>query len=134
MAGERYVLDTSAIFTLIENEEGAELVEQILRQEEIFLPWLVLLEATYISRQERGEAVAVQRYALIKQLPAQILWEADEQVLLTAARLKAENRLSLADSIIAAFAIQKKATLLHKDPEYEVLQGQVSMKALPYKT
>jgi predicted nucleic acid-binding protein len=53
--------------------------------------------------------------------------------LLTAARLKAAHHLSLADAIIAAFAIQQNAILLHKDPEFEALRGQMSLKALPYK-
>ncbi len=133
MAAKRYVLDTSALFTLIENEDGADRVEQILKKGEIILPWLVLLEVTYISRQELGEEVAAHRYAMLKQLKADILWQADEPVLLTAARLKAGNRLSLADSVIAAFAIQNQATLLHKDPEYDALEGQVEMESLPYK-
>ena len=43
------------------------------------------------------------------------------------------HHLSLADAIIAAFAIQQGAILLHKDPEFEALTGQVSLEALPYK-
>ena len=133
MANSRYVLDTSAVFALIEDEDGADRVEQILEEDEILLPWLVLLEITYVSRQEWGEEIAAQRYDMLKHLNAKILWEADEPVLLTAANLKANNHLSLADSIIAAFAIQHEATLLHKDPEYDALKGQVEMEALPYK-
>ena len=133
MSRERYLLDTSALLTLIEDESGAERVEQVLTGEEVWLPWLVLLEAYYISLQERGQTEADRRYAMIKQLPATIVWEVDEPVLLTAARLKAMHHLSLADAIIAAFAIQQKAILLHKDPEFEALTGQVSLEALPYK-
>ncbi len=58
----------------------------------------------------------------------------DEATVLTAARFKAVHRLSLADTIIAAYAVQANATLLHKDPEYEALAGQVRLEALPYKT
>ena len=133
MSRERYLLDTSALLTLIEDESGAERVEQVLTGEEVWLPWLVLLEAYYISLQERGQTEADRRYAMIKQLPATIVWEVDEPVLLTAARLKAAHHLSLADAIIAAFAIQQGAILLHKDPEFEALTGQVSLEALPYK-
>jgi predicted nucleic acid-binding protein len=133
VASSPYILDTSAIFVLIENEDGADRVEQLLREKEILIPWLVLLEVTYISRQEWGEELATERYAMLKRLKTKILWEADESVLLTAARLKAGNRLSLADSIIASFAIQNKAIMLHKDPEYDALKGQVEMEALPYK-
>ncbi len=133
MSPERYLLDTSALLTLIEDETGADRVEEVLTEDEVCLPWLVLLEAYYVSLQERGQAEADRRYALAKQLPATIMWGMDEPVLLTAARLKAAYHLSLADTIIAAFAIQEKAVLLHKDPEFEALTGQVSLEALPYK-
>jgi len=128
-----FILDTSALLTLIEDEKGAERVDQILQTERVWIPWLVLLEANYITRQERGEAEADRRHALVKQLPVTILWDVDEPTLLTAARLKASYRLSLADAVIAAFAMRMNAVLLHKDPEYEALAGQLSSEALPYK-
>jgi ribonuclease VapC len=57
----------------------------------------------------------------------------DEPVLLCAGRLKAAHHVSLADAIVAAFALQNAAQLLHKDPEFDTLKGQVTMEALPYK-
>ena len=130
---DRYVLDTSAILTLIEDEAGAERVEHVLNHEQVILPWIVLLEAYYVSQQERGQGEADRRYALLKQLTVTILWEIDEPTLLTAARLKAAHHLSLADAVIAATAIRQNATLLHKDPEFETLGGQMPLEALPYK-
>lgn len=134
MNPDTFLLDTSALLTFIEDEAGAERVEQVLTQGQVWLPWLVLLEATYITQQEQGEAEAEHRYALVKQLPVTILWEIEEPTLLTAARLKADYRLSLADAIIAAFAIQQSSVLLHKDPEFETISDQVTLEALPYKT
>jgi predicted nucleic acid-binding protein len=130
---DRYLLDTSALLALIEDEAGADRVEQVLQRGEVWLPWLVLLETSYITRQEQGEAEADHRYALIRRLPVTILWEMDEPALLMAARLKATHRLSLVDAVIAALAMQQSATLVHKDPEFEVLAEQVSLEALPYK-
>jgi predicted nucleic acid-binding protein len=134
MTRETYLLDTSAIMTLIEDEMGAEKVEQILREQPVVITWMSLLEVAYITRQERGEVEAERRYALLKVLPVNLLWQLDEPTLLTAARLKANYRLSLADTIIAAYAIQQKAVILHKDPQFEALAGQVGLEALPYKT
>jgi predicted nucleic acid-binding protein len=134
VSGEPYVLDTSAIFTLIEDEAGAERVDTLLRSQDILLPWIVLLEATYISRQELGEVESEHRLAHMQRLPVTVLWEADEPILLIAARLKASFHLSLADAIIAAMAIRLDAILVHKDPEYDVLAGQVKLESLPYKT
>jgi predicted nucleic acid-binding protein len=130
---ERYLLDTSALLTLVEDEAGAERVETVLTQEEGLLPWPVLLEAYYITQQEQSQAEADRRYVLIKQLPATILWEMEEPTLLTAARLKATHCLSLADTIIAALAIRYNAILIHKDPEFETVSGHMSLEALPYK-
>jgi ribonuclease VapC len=133
MAGNHFILDTSAIFTLIEDEDGADRVEQVLKKNKVTVPWVVLMEVVYISRQEKGEEVAMHRYAAIKQTGVTIVWDADEPILLTAARLKANHRLSFADSIIAAIAIQQDAILLHKDPEYETLQDIMRMEILSYK-
>lgn len=133
MAPERYVLDSSALLTLIEDEEGADRVQEVLEGGSSILPWLVLLELYYITQQERGRAEADRRYALARQLPAEIPWHVDEPLLLTAARFKAEHRLSLADAIIAAFAHSRGAILLHKDPEFAALAEHVKLEALPYK-
>ena len=133
MSPEHYLLDTSALLTQIEDEAGADRVEQVLTQDQVVLPWMVLLETYDITQQEQGQAEADRRYALLKQLPATILWEMDEPALLTAARLKATHRLSLADAIIAAFAIRQEAILIPSDPEYEALAGQVRLEALPPK-
>ncbi len=119
--------------TFIEQEEGAVRVREVLEQHPILIPWLSLLEVMYITQRELGEKEALIRYALLKRLDATFVWEVDEAILLTAARLKATHRLSLADSIIAAIAIQHQAILLHKDPEYAALQGVVQMEALPYR-
>ncbi len=133
MSAETFVLDTSALMAFIEKEEGAERVRAVIQSGNIILSWVSILEIIYITRREIGESEAMARYAMLKDLKANILWNADEPLLLTAARLKADHRLSFADSIIAAIAIQQNAILLHKDPEYETLQGQLKMEALPYK-
>ncbi len=133
MSESKYLLDTSAVLTFLEDEDGAERVESLLRQEEIILPYLVLLETYYITLQEQPEDVADKRYALLKQLPATILWEVDEPTLLIAGRFKAYHRLSLADAIIAAFAQRQGAILVHKDPELEALAEFVEQEVLPYK-
>jgi predicted nucleic acid-binding protein len=97
------------------------------------LPFPVLLETYYISLQEQSEAVADERYALLRHLSVTEIWSMDEPTLLTAARIKARFRLSFADALIAAFATRNQAILLHKDPEFEPLKSQVRQEPLPYK-
>jgi len=133
VSADRYLLDTSAILALMEDEDGADRVEEILHEGEVLLPFPVLLEAYYISLQERSEPVADERYALLRHLSATEIWSVDEPTLLTAARLKARFRVSFADALIAAFAVRSSAILVHKDPEFEVLADQVRQEPLPYK-
>ena len=128
---KKFVLDTSALFSLVEDEAGKERVAQILQKEEFILPFITLLEIHYITQQEQGLPEADRRYAVLKQ--SNVLWSFDEPTLLTAARLKAENHISLTDSMIAAIAIQNNAILVHKDPEYEGLIGELEIETLPYK-
>jgi PIN domain nuclease of toxin-antitoxin system len=99
VVNETYLLDTSALLTLIEDEDGATRVEQVLRKHPVMITWMSLLEVHYITQQERGLAEADRRYALLKSFPVTMIWQMDEPMLLTAARLKAGYRLSLADTI-----------------------------------
>ena len=50
------------------------------------------------------------------------------------AKLKAAHKVSFADAFVAATALRLSATLLHKDPEFDTLQGVVKLQALPLKT
>ena len=133
VTSDSYLLDTSAIFAWMEDEKGAERVDEILRQARTILPFPVLLEVYYITLQERSETVADRRYAMLRHLSLDEIWSLDEPTLLTAARLKAEFRISFADALIAAFSVRNGAILVHKDPEYAALAGQVEQEALPYK-
>ncbi|HCS48131.1 MAG TPA: VapC toxin family PIN domain ribonuclease [Candidatus Aminicenantes bacterium] len=113
-------------------EDGADQVEKILlgKENRPFIPWAVLFEVYYITKQTRGEKEADRRFVLIKELPASILWQMEEPEVLTAARIKAQFRISFADSIIAATAFRLDAILVHKDPEYECLSGTVKLHSL----
>ena len=133
MTAELYVLDTSALLALIEDEAGADRVETLLREGRVILPFVVLLEVYYLSLRERGEEEADRRYAMLKRLRAEALWQVDEPTLLSAGRLKATGSVSFADALIAAFAQRHDAVLVHKDPEYESLAREVKLEALPYK-
>jgi predicted nucleic acid-binding protein len=127
------LLDSSAVIALIEDEAGADRVEEVLRGGDALLPWLALLEVHYITRQEAGEEEADRRLVLLKGSDCEIVWDVDETLMLTASALKAEHRLSLADALIAAYARRRGAVLLHKDPEFEAAAETVELEALPYE-
>ena len=51
--------------------------------------------------------------------------------MLAAARFKARHHISLADTLIAAFALRQEAILVHKGPEFEVLATSIQQESLP---
>ena len=65
-----YLLDTSALLTLIEDKPGAERVGDLLREGRVLLPFVVALEVYYITMRERSPDEADRRLAIIRQLPA----------------------------------------------------------------
>ena len=129
----KYLLDSSALLVFMEDEAGADKVQDILRNKKVILPFVVLLEVYYITLREKGPDVADRRYAMIKSLDVEIKWQMDESTLMLAGKYKAQYRISLADAMIAAFAKTENAILVHKDPEYEALKGEVEQITLPYK-
>ena len=132
-----YVLDTSAIFTLTKAEDGSDMVEKILSLAKkgkciVYLSFISFMELYYITWQEKSEDTAKELIILVKSLPVQRV-DSNERVTLLAGRVKANHRLSVADSFIVATAIDKGAVLVHKDPELEVISNYVETLELPYK-
>lgn len=132
-----YILDTSALLTYIEDESGADEVENLLVRAEkgevdIYVSFISLTEIFYITLQERGEAEAAERIKLLQSLVIKFE-ESYEALNLDAGRLKAVNRISLADSFIAALCLAHDGLLVHKDPEFEGMSTPVKDLKLPYK-
>lgn len=133
-----YVLDTSALFAYIENEEGSGFVEELLVNAEkgeilIYIAFISLAEVFYITLRERDEATALKRTGLIQSLAVRIE-ESNEDLNLRAARFKARHRISLADAYIAALSQECGGILVHKDPEFENVAPLIKEYRLPYKT
>lgn len=132
-----YILDTSALLAYIEDEEGADDIETLFINAEsgnieIYISFISLTEIFYITIQERGEAEALKRIELIQSLAVKVI-ESYEDLNLNAGRLKAVNRMSLADSFIAALCREYKGVLVHKDPEFEKASPPIQEYRLPYK-
>ena len=132
-----YVLDTSALLTLIEDEAGADQVQELFekaKQGEVILlvSFMSFMEVYYISLQERGQAEAQERVKLLAALPM-LRVESNESLGVRAGAFKAAHRLSVADAWIAALAQEQNATLVHKDPEFEQVESAIKVVKLPYK-
>ena len=88
-----FVLDTSAFFSLIEDEDGADLVQNLLQQAQrgeikIFASFVSFTEMLYITIQEKGEDEANTRLELMKKLAVARV-ESSEEIGVIAGKLKA---------------------------------------------
>ncbi|MBN2373776.1 type II toxin-antitoxin system VapC family toxin [bacterium] len=133
----KYVLDTSALLTFIENEDGVEEVESLLKQSidgkiELFLSVISCIEIYYISCREQGKKIANERLELIEDLPV-IQEPLTSKLIRIIGEIKASKTISFADSCIAGLSRLKKAYLVHKDPEFECIENEIKQYKLPYK-
>jgi len=126
---DRYVLDSYALIGYLENEHFADRIEQLLKQAKkgeasLYLHALHLGEVYYITLREQGTHLADLAYSRIKAFPLTFIDQIDEELLLTAASLKANFPISYADSFAAALAKIKNCTLLSGDPELKTLENE----------
>ena len=133
---EAFVLDTSAVLALWNEEDGAAFVDKILRDRPqhrtIFISFMTFMECRYRLWKDQGKSAADELFRSLSLLPVTRV-DVDDALLMTASELKAQYKISVADSWIIATAITLNATLVHKDPEFDALADRVAMKALPYK-
>lgn len=132
---KRYLLDTSALLTLRDDEEGADRVAEILgqaraRRANCFACFLTLMEVFYRVWKDEGEFEGRLAYEQCQELPLTWIHE-DKALLEKAAEIKAIHQVSLADAWIGASALLQDAQLVHKDPEFEDLA--CDQIRLPYK-
>ena len=133
----RFLLDTSALLALRDDESGAARVGQILKDAKnggiaCYGCFISLMEIFYRVWRDEGELAGREAYADCLNMPIHWIHESPE-LLERAAIIKATHRLSLADAWIAASAIENDATLVHKDPEFENFP-ELAEERLPYKT
>lgn len=65
-------------------------------------------------------------------MPVQWL-HSDDALCSEAAKLKAAHKVSFADAFVAATAKRVDAVLIHKDPEFNTLDGVIKLHGLPPK-
>ncbi|MFZ1983351.1 MAG: PIN domain-containing protein [Desulfatitalea sp.] len=122
---KRYLLDTSALLTLRDDEPGADQVAGLLLQAQkgessCKICFISLMELFYRVWKDENESAGRLAYEQCRALPIEIIHES-ESLLEHSAQIKAIHRVSLADAWIGAAALLEGATLVHKDPEFESL-------------
>ena len=130
-----FLLDTSALLALRDDEPGAERVASLIESAAdggatCHGCFISLMEVLYRVWKDEGEEAGRSAYRICKRLP--IHWAHESSPLLErAAEIKARFPLSLADAWIAAAALELDAVLIHKDPEFEKVSG-LQQECLPY--
>ena len=121
----RWLLDTSALLALRDDEDGAERVALLLQsaqdgESRCLVCFMSRMEMLYRVWKDEGERHARLADAQLQSLP--ITWVPCSDALLEqAAAIKANHHLSVADAWIAAAAQREGAVLVHKDPEFRAL-------------
>jgi predicted nucleic acid-binding protein len=133
---KRFLLDTSALLTLRDDEPGADRVAEVLNQAssgkaKCYGCFITLMEVFYRVWRDEDKAAGQLAYQQCLALP--IDWLSNSESLLAqSAEYKAMYPLSIADAWIAACATEQGAVLLHKDPEFKHLP--VLQELLPLKS
>ena len=132
---KRFLLDTSALLTLRDDEPGAQRVAEVLQlaqqgKAKCYGCFMSLMEVLYRVWRDEGKPAGQLAHQQCLALPIEWL-HSSHSLLAKAAEFKALHSLSLADAWIAACATEQGATLLHKDPEFKALS--VVQEFLPLK-
>lgn len=120
-----HVLDANALLDFVEAGLGFDKVEQLLQsamrqQGDVFVSVMNLGEVFYWLLQRRGEEKARAAVAPLLRLPIQFV-PVDMPQALKAAQLKVMHKIPYVDCIAAALALQRQATLVTADRDFEKL-------------
>lgn len=123
----KFVLDSYAVIGYLENEAFSDRVQDLLFEAKkgiatLFFHMIQFGEVYYVTLREQGQALADLAYSRVKGLPLVFVETINEELLRTAANLKATHPISYADSFAAAMALIKKCPLLTGDPEFGFLE------------
>lgn len=130
----RFVLDSYAVLSLLDNEPGSEAVVSILEAGEadsanVAMTTVNVGEVLYIVERERGLFAAQQTLARLDEMPIQIV-TADRELTVAAAHLKANLAIAYADCFAIALARLRDATVVTGDREFAKAEGLVRVQWL----
>ena len=125
-----YVLDSYALFAYFNEEEGADIVTDLIERTaegvRLFLSLINFGEVAYITERERGTRRAVELLEDIRRLPI-TLGRVDEERVLATAHIKARYTVSYADAFAVALADELEAPVVTGDPEFKKIESLVTV-------
>ena len=116
----RYILDACALLAFLNDEEGADTIENLLTQSainmvSISMSIVNLLEVYYGELRDKGTFIAQIVLDMVQHYSIKIVNTISDQVFQQAAHLKAVYKISLADSIGIATAIELSGQFVTSD-------------------
>lgn len=128
----KYVLDSYAVLCYLQDEPEAGKVFELLQQArmgkaELFITWVNMGEVYYRVWREYSKLEAERVLDVLLAWPLNVL-EADSELTIKAAAVKAENRLAYADAFAIGAALLKSAVLVTGDPEIREASGKIDFK------
>ena len=126
---KRYVLDACALIALLQDESGADIVDNIINSADdgeaiIIMHKANLLEVYYNSYRARGKDQADLMLSEVMNLPIEINSEITDDIFKEAGRIKSLYKISFADSFAVAQASVSGGELLTSDHhEFNAIEG-----------
>lgn len=103
---KRYILDACALIAYLNDEEGANVIEDLFSSNnEIFMSVVNLYEVCYdAARTSDNVHPVLEILEAVRHLPIMVVWEVNDELLQAAARFKIRYIISLADSFALGLA------------------------------
>lgn len=126
------VLDSYALIAYLEKEAGYEDVaklfeECVAKDREVFVCYVNWGEVIYHALRSGGEKTAQLAQDSMRALPIELV-EANKELTLQAAHLKAFNKMSYADCFAAALAMKRKCELVTGDKEFKQVESKIKIR------
>lgn len=131
---KKIVFDSWPLLAYFEKEPQGQTVKELLLKAQqgklnFFLSYINLAEVCYQTIRDHGGENARRTLSIIKRLPIELV-SATNDLVLSAAEIKAEYSIALGDCFAVALALEEKAPILTGDPEFKKVEKIVKIKWL----
>ena len=126
-----YLFDSHALLAFFQNEQGAEIVAEILQGAvkkglDRFICVINLGEIIYITKRRFGDSKKLEVLARVHKLGLQVL-PVPQNLVFKAAEIKAQYPISYADCFALACAMEHSARIVTGDPDFKKIAHLVSI-------
>ena len=129
---KKVVFDSQAILKFTQDEKGADRIEEILISSqkgklESFINLINLGEVYYIMIRRSGLEPAKRYLESFYQLAIKVIIPSEE-IIFSAAEVKAKYAISYADCFVAATALTYDASIITGDPEFRKIENLIKIE------